>query len=459
MQSRRDQVEAHSHLLSRLTGAMVRADPDGVEPPNRRDSRAMFGGLLVGLLAVGGVAAWALLFGSGSTAWKQAGTLIVVKDSGSRYMLLDGTLHPVLNIASARLLTGTEMKTASVPTSRLKGVPRGAPIGITGAPDMLPQTPLLNKGVWRSCMVAPDDRAVVRPPGADVLPGTVMQISTPAAAARYGGGDAVLVSAKAREYLLWQGQRLAIEREWAGDVLGFGGVKPVPVTAQWLDLLPPGPAIAPAPMDRAGKPGPTVAGERALIGQIFRSDPGGGQVTHYLALPRGLAPMTATEYAMASAEPKMPAERTISAADLARAKRTEMPRPGGQLPERPPAVRQPGPGESICLEYPGVEGAPTVDVVRQGLTAKERRATVDASGNPVVSVSVTPGGGALVGTDPAAPLKDQPQLLIDDNGIVYPLADGARDVLGYAAEQAVVVPSDWVVPLPRGPLLSRAGGG
>jgi hypothetical protein len=43
MQSRRDQVEAQSYLLSRLTSALLRAEPDGIEPPTKRDTRALIG--------------------------------------------------------------------------------------------------------------------------------------------------------------------------------------------------------------------------------------------------------------------------------------------------------------------------------------------------------------------------------------------------------------------------------
>jgi len=291
--------------------------------------------------------------------------------------------------------------------------------------------------------------------------GTVVEIGGPAigAAGRPGLGDGILVTAGSQEFLIWQGQRLSIDRDWAADVLGFGGVEPIPVTAQWLDLLPPGPAIAPPTVTGAGRAGPPIAGRATVIGQLFRSDAGGGSVTHYLTLASGLAPLTATEYALVSAEPGVPAERVISAADLAQAERVDLPRAGGKLPSEPPAVRTLPADESVCLEYPDARGQKTADVVRHRVPDSERLATTTSTGAMTVSVAVTPGGGALVGTNPAVAAKDQDQVLIDDNGTVYPLTGDARDALGFSAERAVIVPSRWLSLLPRGPLLSTAGEG
>jgi hypothetical protein len=132
MQSRRDQVEAQTYLLSRLTGALVSADPDSPEPPTRRDSKGFVAGALVALLAAGAVAAFALFSAKGSTVWQQPGTLIVNKSNGSRYLLVQNRLRPVLNLASARLLAGKELKTASVKTATLKDVRAGSRSGSRG---------------------------------------------------------------------------------------------------------------------------------------------------------------------------------------------------------------------------------------------------------------------------------------------------------------------------------------
>ena len=138
MRSRRDQVDAHNNMVSRLTGALVRAEPDILDSPTRRDFRGLAYGVVAGILLLAVVAVWALMSGRGSTAWRQPGTLIIDKGSGSRFLLVDGVLRPTRNIASARLLTGGAVRPAVVPSSRLAGTPRGVPLGIQDGPDTRP---------------------------------------------------------------------------------------------------------------------------------------------------------------------------------------------------------------------------------------------------------------------------------------------------------------------------------
>lgn len=464
MQSRRDQVEAQSYLLSRLTSALLRAEPDGLEPPTKRETRALLGGLLLGALALGGVAIWALLSGSGSTAWRAAGTLIVDKSSGSRFLLVDGQLRPVVNLASARLAVGSGLKISTVSSNRIKNVPRGDPIGIPGAPDMLPAPALVNRGVWRVCLAEPPAASTgMSQPRAsattgEAVAGTVVEIGFPPAADRVGDNEALYVAVGSEQYLIWRGQRLKVGPSWVPDVLGFGSAVPTQVTQQWLDLLPVGPALTPIMPAGRGEPGPMVDGKRAIIGQVFQT--GSGESTgHYLALADGLAPLTATMYALTSAAPGVPAERSISSAELARATRVEMPTEQRALPAAPPLIRPLSRGVSACLEYPGREDPKVVDVVRWSVPAAERPAAAPSGATASATFPVVPNGGALVGTDPTVAFKDQPQALVDDTGRAYPLTADAITALGYSNNQGFIVPPTWLLLLPHGPLLTTPGKG
>ncbi len=444
MQSRRDQVDAHGYLLTRLTSALVRAEPDALELPTRRDTRGVLGGTLLALAMLLGVAAWALLFSGGSTAWRQPGKLIIDKSTGSRYLLAGGELRPVRNIASAQLAYDGPLDLVSVASSRLAGVPRGAPLGTAEAPDLLPAAKKLNAGVWRACA------APVPAAAAGSSTPLRIDIGAPPAPAdrRMTGDEAVLVSSAGRQYLLWRGQRLALDRPWAADVLGYGGAVVTPVDPGWLALVPAGPALTPVDVPGRGGPGPGVGGRPATLGQLFAARGADGRTVHYLLLPAGLTPLNATQAALALGEAGDTAETPVSPAELAAGPRGTVPAAQAALPAAPPPLRTPAHGEAVCLETAGRPDAETLAVVLA--TPPSAPGTPAAGG---VGVSVRPGGGALlVGrTDVAA--KDQPLLLIDGAGIRYPLDGDAPKALGVTADQASVVPARLLALLPAGPRL------
>ncbi len=53
MQSRRDQVQAHTFVMGRLTSGVLRMEPDGLDQPVSRTTKGLLAGLLVaGLIGV-----------------------------------------------------------------------------------------------------------------------------------------------------------------------------------------------------------------------------------------------------------------------------------------------------------------------------------------------------------------------------------------------------------------------
>ncbi|MFP3670850.1 type VII secretion protein EccB, partial [Priestia sp. SIMBA_032] len=64
--------------------------------------------------------------------------IIVSKKAGAMYVVVDGTLHPVLNLASARLISDSDESPKSIAEKKLTGYPRGPLLGIPGAPVALP---------------------------------------------------------------------------------------------------------------------------------------------------------------------------------------------------------------------------------------------------------------------------------------------------------------------------------
>ncbi|GAB2922063.1 type VII secretion system ESX-2 subunit EccB2 [Micromonospora polyrhachis] len=443
MSSRRDQVDAQRYMMGRVTGALVRAEPETAELPTRRDRTGTVVSVVLGIVLLGVVAIWALIPGSGSTRWRQPRTLVVDSSTGARYVLVDGRLSPVDDVATATLLAGGRLTPITVSSSQLAKVPRGAAVGTPAGPQVLPAASRINQGVWRACDL-----------GAGRI---VLDIGVPAAPEPLGDGQAVPVTADGKTYLLWGGRRLLLTQSWVADVLGLGLLVPVPVTTAWLDLIPLDGTVAPPSVPEAGSAGPTVAGRPTSIGQMFAVDMGNGTISHYLMTAGGLAPLTETEYLLKRAMPGSVRETPIGAADLVAAGQRSPVRPLTTLPAAPPQSPSTSKDAVVCVEYAGrADEKPRVVLA----TATDKPSGGSGPKTSVL-VRVSPGGGALLmpparaGVDP----NRQQGLLVDERGIAYPVNGGDVTTLGYALDRAAVMPAALVAMVPVGPAVVRPGGG
>ena len=106
MASRQDQLHSYQFAVQRVVAAMVAGDADPIRSPTRRLAGASLAGVLVGTLCLAAVAVYGVLAPGGATGWHNQGAIVVEKETGARYVYLDGALHPVLNYASALLIAG-----------------------------------------------------------------------------------------------------------------------------------------------------------------------------------------------------------------------------------------------------------------------------------------------------------------------------------------------------------------
>lgn len=442
MSARRDQVDAQRYMLARVTGALVRAEPEVAESPTRRDRTGSVAGLVLAVVLLAVAAIWALVPGAGSTKWQQSRMLVIDSSTGARYVLINGQLRPVNDVAAATLLAGGRLTPITVSSSQLAKVPRGTAVGSLAGPQVLPAANQINKGVWRACDLGT----------AQIL----LYVDVPAAATPLGDGQALPVTAGGKTYLLWGGRRLLLAQPWVADVLGLGLVVPVPVASDWLDLIPLAGTAAPPTVSGAGGVGPAVAGRPTSIGQMFAVDMGNGTVGHYLMTTDGLAPLTETEYLLERAVPGSAGPTSITAADLAAARQRSPVRPLTTLPATPPKVPSTSDGTAVCLEYAGQAGEKPTVVLASTTTGTATGALSGVGGGKTAAtVRVTPGCGALLvtSTGTASNPATQQALLIDERGTAYPVGGGDVSTLGYSLDQAVVMPTALVDMVPTGPAL------
>lgn len=146
MASRRDELNAHTFAKRRTLASFLQPSPSGSEEGAPRPLRAIVPGAVVGVVVLAVFGAVGLFSPTAPKGWDGVGGhVIVASDSTTRYVVLktDGKkqLHPVLNMASAKLLLDPDKDSViTVDEGVLDSgePPHGATIGIPYAPDRLP---------------------------------------------------------------------------------------------------------------------------------------------------------------------------------------------------------------------------------------------------------------------------------------------------------------------------------
>ncbi|MFK3979264.1 type VII secretion protein EccB [Micromonospora sp. NPDC050397] len=461
MQSRRDQVQAQSYVLGRLTSALVAAEPEAPENPHRRLLVGTVAGVLVAALVVAGFTVYGFLRPGGATGWRKPGTVVVEKETGSRYVLVDGRLRPVLNYSSALLLFGQKPAVSTVSAASLRTVPRGASVGIVGAPDALPGPTALAGATWTVCAVAGRDDA------GTLATATTLTVDRAPVGPPVGADQGIVARAPGGEtFLVWRGRRFALTQTWLSRAFGYDAA-PVQVEPGWLDQLPAGSDIGPLAVSGRGDPGPTIDGRPTRIGQLFVARVAGTAERHYLLRRDGLSQLTPTGVAVVSSDPEtarayggqpvIPVELTAAAlTGLPGSKEPVLP---GDLPESPPAVAGAGPGQVWCLHQGtanGIELTAESPLPARGVAPGDG-VGVTRTARTATAVAIAAGIGGLVRLGRPGQAPGTSYFVVTDAGIKYPLVNpSVAKALGYSTSAAVTVPPALLELLPTGPLLDPA---
>lgn len=434
MQTRRDHMQAYQFAMGRLATALVSGDPGRGDSPTKRSALGtFFGAGLVVLMCVG-----FLIYGKLSpvttAAWRQTGSIIVEKETGNRYLYLDGVLRPVRNYASALLLTGKGGTVRTVAAAALDNVPRGAPVGIDAAPDSLPSPASLLSAQWSECL---------RP---DLASGQVIDFAPEGRTAAFPADrQALLKSPGGKEYVLWQGVKYPVPSAASLIALGLDGNRPLRASAKWLAAVPTGMPLAPTAIPGTGRPAGQVGGQPARVGDLFTTS-AAGSGHFYVMTSGGVAQVSASEAALMAARPRTAAPHRVLVSDIASARLATGQTPGAFLPELLNAPATPS-GQVVCLreKYEGAAVKTTL-AIESGLaaTASQR-------------VLVPPSRGVYA-VEQGGKRASKPQTyLISDRGIAYPLGDAsAAQSLGLGSAKQVPLPTRLLAALPHGPLLDHA---
>jgi type VII secretion protein EccB len=431
-------------LLRRMEHALVRSNIAMHDDPLRAQSLSLVAGCVLAVIGVAACVILAFIRPQGSVG---SAPIVMVRDSGALYVRVDDVLHPVPNLASARIIAGSAANPVVVAEAAVAGATRGPSMGISGAPSAI-GAPLAAP----SWMVCDTDRTVV-----------IVGLED-SAFHRLDDSRSVLVAPRgegpATTYLLYDGRRAEVDLRNPAVVraLRLEHVAPVLVSRALLDSVPEVPAIAAPVIDGAG-----AAGPRSLDGmpvgavvRVVRAD----ATDYYAVLRDGVqrigevaADLIRFTYRGVDVVP------TVAPSTIARTSALD----GlavGHLPQR---AREPvgaGGAGVVCVRW----GADRVDgrsrsAVLTGAPIAATAATLaqaDGDGPNVDAVAVPAGravdarAAAIVGDDGST----GPRYLVSDMGVVYGIHDD--DVASHLGLTGPPAPAPWPIlaALPRGPELS-----
>ncbi|WFE25369.1 type VII secretion protein EccB [Solwaraspora sp. WMMD791] len=448
MASRRELLRSHRYAGNRTVAALVTGDADPAAPvPGGRAGTVALAGLLVAAIGVGGAAAYGAVAGSARQDWRDGRAIIVERESGARYVYRDGLLHPVHNYSSAALLVASAPpRTVLVSRDALRSVQRGAPLGILGAPDSLPQQDDLLDGAWTVCSGTGTSTS-----GDTDAPPPAVGVGVASATNRPLGEDGLLVQTPDGEVaLLWRGRRHGVpEPQLVRGALGWGQHRPLPVATALLRAVPAGADLVGPVVPGVGDRSSGVPGAR--IGEVFVVATQSGSRQYAVAARDGLAQITQVQadLLLTSHDQAVPTPLTQGRFRALAGAGNLTPSGSAPPPATTPLLREAADGR-LCVRIAGPDAPVEIDL--------------DPPGPAVGGVQVPPGRAALVravaasdGTasdGTASASASAPVSLVTETGVRHEVTDPATlAVLGYPDAVPVPMPADVVGLVPAGPAL------
>jgi type VII secretion protein EccB len=437
------QISAYRFLLRRVECALLGRDIATVNEPLRARTASLTVGGVVSIIAMAGCALLALLR---PQAELDREWIVMGQESGALYVRVGDTWHPVLNLASARLIAARADNPRRVRESDLGRTKRGPLLGIPGAPQLVGNPLSAEEAAWTICDTdgAAATTVVIGP-----VDGTPVR--------RLASDQAVLVAPASGSpaYLLYNGQRAVVDLADPAVVraLRVEGRAPRLVSQSLLNAVPEAPPINTPRIRGAGGPAAGLPG--FPVGAVLRIARGDGD-EYYVVLAAGLQRIGQVAADLLRFANSQGTANTIAVApDAIAAAGIVNTLPVASFPDRAPTLG--GGGNTLCATFkPGPSGDPGIAFLAgNGLPVPAGRVPVtlsqaDGPGPALDAVYLPPGrsanarGNGRIGT----------RYLVTDTGVRFAIHDDdAAHDLGLPAP----IPAPWpvLVVLPPGPELSR----
>jgi type VII secretion protein EccB len=374
----------------------------------------------------------------------------------------------VLNLTSARLISGSPDNPTMVKTSEIDKFPRGNLLGIPGAPERMVQNAATD-AEWTVC-----DAVGGANPGVTVIAGPLGADGE--RAAPLPPDHAVLVHSDAEpnpgDWLLWDGKRSPIDLadRAVTDALGLSGqaLVPRPITAGLFNAVPAAPALTAPVIPDAGAAPQFELSLPVPVGAVVVAYDADNTARYYAVLSDGLQPISPVLAAILRntdshgfAQPPRLGPDEVARTPISRALDTSA------YPDNPVTLVEASADPVTCAHWtkpsdaaesslsvlsgavlPLPEGLHTVDLVGAG------------AGGAANRVALTPGTGYFVqtvGAEPGSPTAGS-MFWVSDTGVRYGIDTAGDDkVVAALGLSAPPLPVPWSVlsQFAAGPALSR----
>ncbi len=438
MPSNKDILEAQRFNRRRLVTAFTSGTPGGKELESKSTTRPLIVGASLAALAVLIAVAVGRFLPTLPSGWQDS-HLIITKGEGARYYSIEGTLRPVSNVTSAKLLSESgKLVTSSVSTSSLEGIPRGSAIGLSDVPDDIPTADQLHSYDWTSCAASSGIKTWVagNPEG-------------------LSNATSALVSNEGRLYLVTGGVRYPIEIAHAQaivNVLDLSGRTITPVSAAWLNLFTEGSTLTPVDIPNLGRPvsGMSPRITAAQVGTIIEVDESGTPRRYVITDDGTITPLTDFSYKLYQAswaDRGSPQNLIIDLSELASLTVNSQ----GVIPSDWP---------SQVGEVLGADAAPCAQLVVNHSKAETVLKSIPTSELAQLhprEVNVRGGSGALVRSSSGG--SSGPIVFVSDIGKAHGLGNYPSDSLqrlGLPETAVSPLPAAWLALIPEGQELTSA---
>jgi ESX secretion system ATPase EccB len=441
------QISAYRFLLRRIECALLSGHTSIAGQPLRARTVSLTVGCVLAAIVVAGSAFLALL--RPQAAFDHA-RIVMGRQSGALYVRVGDTWHPVLNLASARLIAATNASPQPVRESELARTKRGPLLGIPGAPQLL-GTPLsADESVWTICDTHSNAATTI-----------VIGTAGGSSVRRLGPEQAIVVApgSGSPAYLLYKGQRAVVDLADTAVVraLRLEGRAPQMVSQSLLNAVPEAPPITPPRIRDVGAKAAGLPG--FPVGSVLRVTRAGGD-EYYVVLAAGVQRIgQVTADLLRFSNSHSSTDIITVAPDAIRATPIVTTLPVTSFPERAPSDGGLSSADTtVCVTWAHAASGrfDAAFVAGSGLPVPVGQVPVtlsqaDGRGPALDAVYLPPARSAYVNGNGQASTR----YLVTDTGVRFAIHDDdAAHDLGLPA---AALPAPWpmLAALPSGPELSR----